>query len=340
MKVLLVDCGTKLPSLALMRLSTWHKRQGDLVHLMNFGDKTHNPSEYDRVYVSVIFTRSRPEVEKFQKVYGSRVVVGGPGWHLTTKLPKEVEACPPDFDLYTAEILYPRIKGPYSRKTRMEKAKLIAFSGIGRLSTGCNRVCLHCRVPLYEGRLAEASPLAELVNPRSNVVHLLDNSLGDFPLALDRLAEAKARNLVLNITQGVDVRSSSPAFLEALAQADLFGDTIYIAWDRPKDEAQVLAGIARLKPLAAAHGKSITAFVLTGFDTTFAQDEYRVKKLHSLNIRPYVMPYESMDRQDARMACFKRYTNAFFFKRMPFSEYGPWVKAQATYQREGLFAAV
>lgn len=340
MKILLVDCGTKLPSLALMRLSTWHKRQGDLVHLMNFGDKTFNPSEYDRVYVSVIFTRSRPEVEKFQKVYGPRVTVGGPGWDTVTRLPKAVEACPPDFDLYTAEILYPRINGPYSRKTRMEKAQQISEAGIGRLSSGCNRQCRHCLVPKIEGKLAEASPLAELVNPRSNVVHLLDNSLGDFPLALDRLAEAKERQLRINLSQGVDVRSASPAFLEALAQADLFGDTIYIAWDRIGDEAQVLAGIARLKPLAAAHGKSITAFVLTGFDTTFAQDEYRVKKLHALNVRPYVMPYESMDRQDARMACFKRYVNAFFHKRMAFSEYGPWIRAQAAYQDGGLFAAV
>lgn len=141
----------------------------------------------------------------------------------------------------------------------------------------------------------------------------------------------------LNISQGIDVRSASPKFLEALCTANLWGDTVYTAWDRPRDETTVLAGLNRLLPLAKRHKKSVTAFVLTGFDTSFDQDQYRVKKLHALGVRPYVMPYESMDKADARMACFKRFVNAFFHKRMSFAEYEPWMKTKDTYQGQ-LFA--
>jgi len=340
MRILLVDTGTKLPSLALMRLSTYHKALGDEVALLNFGDTTFDPGKFDQVYVSVIFTRSKPEVEKLRAVYGQKVIVGGPGWDLTTRLPAEIEACRPDWNLYNSEILYPRIRGPYSRQTRMAKAQMIADSGIGRLTSGCNRTCAHCRVPRMEGKLRSASALADLINPRSNHVHLLDNSIGDYPRALKCLAEAKKRGLVLNISQGIDVRSASLPFLQALVQTDLLGNSLYIAWDRMQDEASVLRGIGRLKPLAEAHGKEITCFVLTGFDTTFEQDRYRVEKLHELGIRPYVMPYEAMDRSDARMACFKRFVNAFFFKRMDFDrEYEPWLRAKAAYHVSGLFAA-
>lgn len=340
MKILLVDCGTKLPSLALMRLSAFHKSQGDQVQIMNFGDTTHDPAEFDRVYVSVIFTRDQPRVEKFIKTYGSRVLAGGPGWKIPGRLPAHIESLAPDYDLYTAELLYPRIKGPYSKEKRLEKAQQIVDAGLGRLSAGCKMKCRHCLVPKIEGPLRLDTPLENLINPRSNVIHLLDNSLGDLGArAIELLAEAKRRGLVLNLSQGINIRTASPEFLEALCQADLWGQTIYIAWDRMQDEAAVMAGIARLKPLASAHGKSITAFILTKFDTTFDQDQYRVTKLHGLGVRPYVMPFDQADRQDARMAKFKRFVNAFFFKRLEFeTQYGPWLRVKANYQGE-LFAA-
>lgn len=340
MKILLVDCGTKLPSLALMRFSTFHKVQGDVVHLMNFGDKSYNPSNYDRVYVSVIFTRDQPKIEKFIKVYGSKVVVGGPGWKVPGHLPAHIEALPPDYSLYSAELLYPRIKGPYSRQTRMEKAKQIVDSGIGRLSVGCRMTCQHCLVPKIEGPLREGTALADLINPRSNVIHLLDNSLGDLgERAIELLAEAKRRGLVLNLSQGINIRTASPEFMAALCAADLWGQTIYIAWDRMQDERSVLAGIAKLKPMADAHGKAVTAFVLTKFDTTFDQDQYRVARLHGLGVRPYVMCYDQTDRADPRMAQFKRFVNAFFHKSLDFeTQYEPWLRVKANYQGQ-LFAA-
>lgn len=340
MKILLVDCGTKLPSLALMRLSTYHKSFGHLVHIMNFGDSRLNPSNYDRVYVSVIFTRDQERVEKFAKVYGDKVKVGGPGWKIPGHLPPEVEACRPDYDLYTAELLYPRIKGPYSRQTRMEKAQQVVDSGLGRLSVGCKMKCKHCLVPKIEGELREGSPLESLINPRSKVIHLLDNSLGDLgPRAIELLAEAKQLGLVINLSQGINIRTASPEFLAALCRADLWAQTIYIAWDRMQDEHAVLAGIARLKPLADAHGKSITAFLLTKFDTSFGQDQYRVAKLHELGVRPFVMCFDQTDKHDARMAKFKRFVNAFFHKRMDFeTEYEPWLAIKNRYQGE-LFAA-
>lgn len=311
MKILLIDCGTKLPSLALMRPSTWHKAKGDQVSLMNFGDKNHNPAEFEKIYVSVIFTRDQQAVEQFRAIYGEKVIVGGPGWNLKTRLPDAIEKSSPDWDLYTAEILFPRIKGPYSKETRWAKAQLVADSGVGRFLAGCNRRCRFCRVSLMEGNLHEASQFDDIVNPRSNNVHLLDNSFGDFPKALERLAETQQRGLVLNLSQGLDVRSASPAFMETLVNSDLWGNNIYIAWDRMQDERQVLAG----------------------FDTTQSQDQYHVDTLHARKVRPYLMVYEQVDKKNRQLACFKRFVNAFFFKRMDFeTEYEPWLKFKSEQQ--------
>ena len=45
-----VDGRGGFPNLALMRLSTWHKRQGDAVDWWNGFER------YDRVYMSKVFT--------------------------------------------------------------------------------------------------------------------------------------------------------------------------------------------------------------------------------------------------------------------------------------------
>ena len=50
MKVLLVDVDSKIPNLALMKISEWHKLQGDEV-----GFNIQNPN---KVYISCIFTKT------------------------------------------------------------------------------------------------------------------------------------------------------------------------------------------------------------------------------------------------------------------------------------------
>ena len=50
MRVGLIDFDGKIPNLALMKLSTYHKAMGDTVVLNNF-----TPGQVDMVYCSVVF---------------------------------------------------------------------------------------------------------------------------------------------------------------------------------------------------------------------------------------------------------------------------------------------
>lgn len=91
MKVGLVDVDShNFPNLCLMKLSSYHKKQGDDVEFWKAD------SFYDRVYVSKIFTESQlPRIDNAKDV-----VIGGSGVDLTNKLPYVVEHETPDYTLY------------------------------------------------------------------------------------------------------------------------------------------------------------------------------------------------------------------------------------------------
>ena len=134
-------------------------------------------------------------------------IIGGTGWDLTTTLPPEVEACRPDYDLYSVQDIYNRIKGGIRRKeTTIKKAKTIVDAGIGFLSRGCQRSCPFCIVHKKEGSLHQVATIDEILNPRSIVLILMDNNLLANPNCMDTLREIRERNLVVDISQGIDCR--------------------------------------------------------------------------------------------------------------------------------------
>ncbi|MDO3380398.1 radical SAM protein [Geoalkalibacter halelectricus] len=320
MRVGLIDLGDKLPNLALMKLSTFHKAQGHQVLLQGF-----TPSQVDKVYISVVFTRLRKQAEKLLHIY-PEAVVGGPGWDVKSTLPPEVESCRPDYDLYSAEFTASRLKGRTA--TRMDKAIRIVNSGLGFSSRGCNRECGFCSVPKNEGKLRQAAPIAELINPHSNVLTLLDNNLCADPLALDKLAEIRERGLTVNITQGIDVRALTPDLVQALSEVKHFGN-LHFAWDQPQQESMVFRGIQLLSNWIKPYDQ--TCFVLTGFRSSFDEDMMRVRKLHEKKVRPYVQVFNDNEAGDLRLKHFRRWVNLFFYKRMAFDDYEPWRKVRESY---------
>jgi radical SAM superfamily enzyme YgiQ (UPF0313 family) len=79
MKVALIRVDGKFPNLALMKLSSWHKKRGDDVVLIDLSDM------------------------KFDRIYASQVFAGGSGYDLEAKLPDEIEHCKPDYDLFNTD---------------------------------------------------------------------------------------------------------------------------------------------------------------------------------------------------------------------------------------------
>lgn len=76
MKVGLIQVDGKLPNLALMKLSAFHKAKGDNVTLIDIS------------------------TNEFDVIYGSKIFMGGSGYDLKQKLPEDIEIQVPDYDLY------------------------------------------------------------------------------------------------------------------------------------------------------------------------------------------------------------------------------------------------
>lgn len=134
-KIGLVDVdGHHFPNLALMKLSAWHKSQGDRVE---FADPMFG--HYDRVYMSKVFTFT-PDCPDY---YPCEVVRAGTGYKdYTTTLPDEIEHCCPDYSLYGVDEAY------------------------GFLTRGCVNRCPWCIVPHKEGSIRPASPLREFIGDK------------------------------------------------------------------------------------------------------------------------------------------------------------------------------
>jgi len=319
--IALIDFDGKIPNLALMKLSTYYKALGYMVVLLNQYAK----GNFDKVFCSVLFTWNKAKAEKLKYIYPN-IEFGGTGWDIYKKLPDAIEKCSPDYDLYSVEFLEKRTKGIMTKHSRHEKAKVLSKMGIGFTSRGCVRNCAFCFVPEKEGKFHQVAEIKDIINPRSKVITLLDNNFTADPFMIDKCKEIKERDLIVDITQGIDVRLMTPEKAEALASIKHLR-SVHYAWDLMKYENIVFEGIKILSKQIKPY--THLCFMLVGFDTSFEEDNYRLWKIHELGITPYVMIFNKNEANSLRLKHFARWVNGHFFKNVPFSKYEPWVKAQS-----------
>ncbi len=298
MRVALYDVDSKIPNLALMKLSAFHKARGDTVML-------YDPlfqSQYDKVYASKIFKFSDGSL-----LDPARMEIGGTGWDYTTSLEPEIQAMQPDYSLYQ----YPH--------------------NIGFTMRGCRFRCKFCVVPQKEGDPYEDNTIKEIWQQRdSDFVVLLDNDFFGNPSWQARIEEMKIYNLKVSFSQGLNIRIITDEQAEALASVkfrNLSGKSkqVHFAWDQwgKGTEKVVMRGIDRVVN-AGIKPAQMAFFVLIGFSTTPEQDLYRVMKLRDLGCDPYAMPY---DRTDPYQRAFTRWVNhKAIFKTVPWEDYtsGGW----------------
>lgn len=322
----LIDVAGKIPNLALMRISSYFKSMGEQVEFVRPDAKK---SDYEKVYASAIFTHSAKECEKLLNFWEDKIDIGGTGFgDITKKLPKEIECMKPDYDLYTADIIYPKIKGIMSKQRKVEKAKQIVDAGMGFTSRGCIRNCPFCFVPKKEGCFRQESQIKDLLNPRSNVLILHDNNFTADPYCIDKCREIKERGLIVDINQGCDVRLMTDEIAQALKSINHLR-SLHYAWDLMCYEKQVIEGIRVISKYIPTSNHM--CFVLVGFNTSFEEDMYRVKKLESFGVRPYIMRYNER-RDDIRLNHFARWINSFIYKAVPdFEDYEPWKRDRDSY---------
>ena len=263
----LVQVDGKWANLALMKLSTFHKAQGDQV-------EWYTPLfPADVVYASKTFVTTPND-----DYLPADCIKGGTGYDLKTILPDEAESRFPDYSLYPA----------------------IDYA-IGFTTRGCIRNCSFCFVPKKEGQLRIVGDLYDFWSGQQKVI-LLDNNLTAAPMAhfekiIGQLAKERVRVLV-DFSQGLDIRLLNEDHARLLKTVRF--KYVHFAWDSMGYEKAVRRGVEMLTRYI--HPQRLTFYVLVGYDTTEAEDMYRIEVLRGLGVNPFVMAYDKQDRYQAALA--------------------------------------
>ena len=273
-----MDGGKTFPNLALMKISAWHKAQGDEVSWYTPFDEA-----YDDVYLSKVFSFT-PDYDYV--INSKRVHRGGSGYCIElvngkevyhkerdTQLPYEVEHIYPDYSLY-----------PH----------LTQDTAFGFLTRGCPRGCSFCIVGNKEGRCStKVADLNEFWRGQSNIVLCDPNILAckEWNPLLTSLVESKA---LVDFNQGLDIRMMTPQKIELLNQIRI--REIHFAWDRYQDKKMILPKFELFSQLSNITKKNsehkAIVYTITNYDTTIEQDLDRIYTLRDLGYWAYVMIYD------------------------------------------------
>lgn len=285
MRIGLIDVdGHYWPNLALMKLSAWHKAQGDTVEWWD------GFAHYDRVYMSRVFDDIYSADEP-EPCNADEIIKGGTGYGLDNKLPDEVEHMMPDYGLYG-----------------------ITDTAYGFLTRGCPRGCPFCIVAEKEGRKSvKVADLSEFWNGQKEI-KLLDPNLLACKSRMELLRQLADSKAYVDFTQGLDARLLDVDVISAINRIKI--KRIHFAWDDMRQSDAVLNGLKLYAENAVRKisGSYATVYVLTNFDTTIDEDLQRIYTLVSLGYDPYVMIYDKphAPREVRRL---QRWCNAVWIRK-------------------------
>lgn len=262
------------PNLALMKLSSWHKRQGDEVA---FYDPMFDQN-IDTVYMSKIFNFT-PDYP--WPVNAKRILRGGSGYCIEVGkdgkehfqydkdicLPNEIEHSFPDYELYG-----------------------ISDTAYGFMSRGCPRGCGFCIVGNKEGRRSrKVADLSEFWNGQKKIELMDPNTLacGEWKDILGQLSESQA---LVDINQGCDIRLMTDEKAEMIRKIRM--RSIHFAFDNPEDAPIIKPKLKAFKDITRWERKKVMVYCLVNFQSNLEEDLDRIYYIRSLNFQPYVMIYE------------------------------------------------
>ena len=173
-KIGLIDVdGHNFPNFALMKISAYHKAEGNIVEWANIG-------KYDKTYMSKVFTFT-PDYSIGLGDYGE-IVKGGTGYDIHSVLPIEIENTLPDYTIY------PMYESAY-----------------GYLTRGCPNKCGWCLVPEKEGNIKPYADIEDIMQGRKSVI-LMDNNILASDHGLRQIEKIIDLKIKVDFNQGLDAR--------------------------------------------------------------------------------------------------------------------------------------
>lgn len=237
------------PNLALMKISAWHKLQGDTVEWWQ------PLMRYDRLYSSKVFDFT-PE----NPFLPPDAVKGGTGYDVGIKLPQEIDDACPDYSIYPQ-----------------------CDYAIGYITRGCPNHCRWCVVPKKEGGIHPYRDWRELVRPDSDKLVLMDNNILACEYGIGQLASLIGSGYRIDLNQGMDARLVTPEIADILARLD------WIRFIRFScDQQAQIEPVTRTCELLTARGKrpyNVFVYLLVTKDVEDAARRVEaLKRLSGINI--------------------------------------------------------
>lgn len=287
MRIGLIDVdGKHFPNLALMKLSAWHKANGDSVEMAL------PLSRYDRVYASKVFSFSH-DIDYLPMTDDLRR--GGTGYDMASMLPDDVEHIRPDYSLYG-----------------------VRDTAYGFLTRGCPRGCKFCIVAAKEGRAScKVADLSEWWSGEKNIV-LMDPNILASPDCVDLLGQLAQSGAFVDVNQGFDVRLLNDSNVPLIQSMRV--KRIHFAWDGNEDlTEQFVQASGYFSKQIRAH--RVTVYVLVNFDTSIEWDLYRINTLSRLGFDPFVMVYDKINAPKVIRKLARWCNMKAVFKSVPWDEY-------------------
>lgn len=293
MKIGLIDVDShNWPNLCLMKLSAYHKAQGNQVGWWR------PDGSYDLVYKSRVFTDTYSK-DTVIVSNAAQVVTGGTGYGTGGNLPDSIEHSFPDYGLYPQ----------------------FTDTAYGFLSRGCPRNCGFCIVSSKEGRKSvQAADLSEFWDGQKEIKLLDANLLAcpDHEKLLRQLADSR---VWVDFSQGLDIRLINPDNVSLLNKVRT--KAVHFAWDNPDED--LTGHFQKFLELTAIKDKRRRrVYVLTNYGSTHVQDLYRINTLRQMGFDPYVMVYDR-PKAPAVTRHLQRWVNnkRIFYSVNDFSDYKP-----------------
>lgn len=290
---------TRFPNLALMKLSAYHKAQGDHVEwwlpIMS----------YDTVYSSKVFTFT-PE----NKYLPPNTIRGGTGYGILEDLPEEIDWMEPDYSIY------PNVD-----------------YAIGYLTRGCIRSCPWCIVPKKEGHIKPYRFWHEIKRKDSRDIVFMDNNVLASQFGISQMEEMIGQNVRVDFNQGLDARLISPEVAKILSKLKWIRQ-IRMSADTDPMLNVVLEKIELLKEYGVKPYK-IFVYVLT---QDIESAERRCVALKEIGADPFSQPYRDFTNNtepSEELKRFARWVNhkAAFNSTNSFDEYNTKIRGHNAERR-------
>ena len=296
MNIGLIDVDShNFPNLALMKLSAWHKKQGDFVEMYQ-GLHSDPNFMYDRVYMSKVFDDTYSP-DEFDPYNAKEIFRGGTGYNLYNELPEEIEHIMPDYSLYG-----------------------ITDTAYGFLSRGCPRGCPFCIVAEKEGKCSKkVADLSEWWNRQKNII-LMDPNITACKDFFDLMAQLRDSKATVEINQGIDSRLLTEEKIHALNEVKI--KMVHFAWDLMGQSEKVLEGLELYRKHGKLKERNRRVYVLTNFDTTMDENLYRIETLREMEFDPYVMVFDKPNAPKEILRLQRWCNNKFIYRKcLNFEDY-------------------